>query len=324
MYSIHRHLIGCMALFPAGMAFVLLPLQARYTGTCGRRFLLRNNLEREHTGGTRRDLIEHIITASFFIPSVAEAMYTDPTTRVMLPSEGEVESAIPATFDDNPFEGLDKTSFSRLDQAPDSVFYRDPRFTEHVDDNTVQTMKRFISNDVLKRNDSVLDLCSSWTSHIDKDTVEKLSLQRVAGLGMNEEELKANTVLNDYNVVDLNANPNVELPYSDSSFNVVLCQLSIDYLIFPLNVMKEVGRVLKPGGQVVILFSNRLFLQKAVGLWTGKDDVDHTYTVGSYLKFCNGGFTDITAKDLSVRKKKGKEKMIVGDPLYAVIGKKSI
>jgi len=52
--------------------------------------------------------------------------------------------------------------------------------------------------------------------------------------------------------------------------------------------------------------------------------VDHTYTVGSYLRFCDGGFTDITAKDLSVRKKKGKEKMIVGDPLYAVIGKKSM
>jgi len=285
MFSIHRHLIGCIAMFPVGMSFVILPLQARYTGTCtgtsrnGRRFLL-NNLEYERTGGTRRDLIDHIITASFFIPSVAEAMYTDPTTRILLPSEGEVESAIPTTFDDNPFEGLDKTSFSRLDQAPDSVFYRDPRFTEHADDNAVQTMTRFIANDVLKQNDSVLDLCSSWTSHIDKDTVQKLSLQRVAGLGMNEEELKANTALNDYNVVDLNAKPNVQLPYGDSSFNVVLCQLSIDYLIHPLNVMKEVGRVLKPGGKFVVLFSNRLFITKAVGLWTGKDDLDHVYTVG--------------------------------------------
>ena len=96
---------------------------------------------------------------------------------------------------------------------------------------------------------------------------QKLNLKRVTGLGMNEEELKANSVLTDYSVVDLNVKPDVKLPYEDNSFDVVLCQLSIDYLIHPLDVMKEVSRVLKPGGGVHILFSNRLFIQKAVGLW---------------------------------------------------------
>jgi hypothetical protein len=42
--------------------------------------------------------------------------------------------------------------------------------------------------------------------------------------------------------------------------------------------------------------------------------------VGSYVNFCNGGFINIRAKDLSTRKKK---KAIVGDPMYAVIGEKS-
>ena len=125
-------------------------------------------------------------------------------------------------------------------------------------------MTRYISNDVLRPNDSVLDLCSSWTSHILKDKVGD-QLKRVSGLGMNEDELKANAILTDYSVVDLNVKPDVKLPYDDSSFDVVLCQLSIDYLIYPLNVLKEVGRVLKPGGKVVILFSNRLFIQKVCG-----------------------------------------------------------
>ena len=211
---------------------------------------------------SRRKVLQYIFTGSVLSPTVAKAMYTDPTTKILLPSEGEIETAIPSTFDDNPFEGLEKSSFSRLDQTPDTEFYRDPRFTEHVDDNAVQSMTRFISDDVLKPNDSVLDLCSSWTSHIDKTTVQKLNLQRIAGLGMNEEELKSNHVLNDYSIVDLNAKRDVKFPYDDASFNVVLCQLSIDYLIHPLEVMKEVGRVLKPGGKVVILFSNRLFIQK--------------------------------------------------------------
>jgi SAM-dependent methyltransferase len=136
----------------------------------------------------------------------------------------------------------------------------------------------------------------------------------VAGLGMNEMELKANPSLTEYVVRDLNENP--RLPYEDETFSVVLCQLSIDYLTRPLEVMKEVGRVLRPGGRVHILFSNRLFIQKAVAVWTGKDDIDHAYTVGGYLALCDGGFENIRAQDLSTRR--GRRKMIVGDPVYVV------
>jgi hypothetical protein len=63
-------------------------------------------------------------------------------------------------------------------------------------------------------------------------------------------------------------------------------------------------------------------LTKAIGLWTGSDDVEHTYTVGSYLHYCNGGFTDIKAEDLSKRQQKGKEEVIAGDPLYVVTATK--
>lgn len=213
---------------------------------------------------------------------------------------------------------MDKSAYSRLDKTSDSIFYKDPRFVEHVDENAVQLMTRYIADDVLEDKDVVLDLCTSWTSHMDQATLDKFNIQRVSGLGMNEEEMKGNPILHDYAVVDLNANENVKLPYDNESFTKVICQLSIDYLIHPLQVMKEVGRILKPGGKVVILFSNRLFIQKAVGLWTGKDDVDHVYTVGSYLNYSDGGFTNIRAKDLSSRKKK----KIVGDPMYAVVAEK--
>lgn len=290
-----------------------------------------NDEYRDHIAARKQITRRRIMDESLFfatmvsslIPSTSNAMYTDPVTRIILPSQGEIESAIPSSFgDDNPLEGLDKSSFSRLDATPDGEFYKYPRFTEHVDENAVQIMKKYIGQRVLKPKDSVLDLCSSWTSHIDRDTVEYFKLQRVAGLGMNQEELQANSILTDYKIVDLNANPDVKLPYDDASFDVVLCQLSIDYLTYPLNVMKEVSRVLKPGGRVVILFSNRLFIEKAIGLWTGKDDLDHVYTVGAYLNFCNGGFVKIHAEDLSTRKKRGKENVIVGDPMYAVIGEK--
>lgn len=259
-------------------------------------------------------------------PMKSNASTTNPKTGILLPSEGEIETAIPTTWDEysNPFTGDSSsndsnTMFNRLDKTSDSLFYKDPRFVEHVDENAVQSMTTYIaSDDVLSQNDSVLDLCSSWTSHIDISTKERMQLKRVSGLGMNEEELQKNPVLTDYVVQDLNANPSVKLPYESQSFNVVLCQLSIDYLIHPIEVMKEISRVLKPGGKVVILFSNRLFFSKAVGLWTGADDIDHAYTVGSYLHYSYANFEKIQAKDLSIRKGRGKDRPIQGDPLYAV------
>ena len=43
--------------------------------------------------------------------------------------------------------------------------------------------------------------------------------------------------------------------------------------------------------EVAFVFSNRLFFSKAVALWTGKDDLEHVYTVGSYVHYGAGGAT---------------------------------
>jgi hypothetical protein len=212
-----------------------------------------------------RDLfLEKIAAFSFFAtvarPEEVFAMMTDPKTGIALPSPGEIQDSIPSSWDDvdNPVDESDRSIFSRLDTSPDSVFYKDPRYVEHVDENAVRLMTEYISNQAIKIGDSVLDLCSSWTSHIDPSVASELP--QVVGLGMNLEELKANKVLTESTVQDLNDNPT--LPYEDASFDVVLCQLSIDYLTRPLEVLNQVGRVLKSGGTVHILFSNRLFLSK--------------------------------------------------------------
>ena len=67
-----------------------------------------------------------------------------------------------------------------------------------------------------------------------------------AGLGMNEAELARNAVLTDFTVKDLNTDP--KMPYEDASFDVVTNAVSVDYLTKPLEVFREIRRVLKPGG----------------------------------------------------------------------------
>ena len=123
---------------------------------------------------TRRELVGNIATASVLglalrrvNPAVASTK--DPKTGVVLPSEGNIKDALPTSWDedDNPFLSMGQDKLSWLDKAPDSIFYADPRFVEHVDENAFKTMTSYISDRFLKPNDSVLDLCSRWTSHID-------------------------------------------------------------------------------------------------------------------------------------------------------------
>lgn len=59
------------------------------------------------------------------------------------------------------------------------------------------------------------------------------------------------------------------LPYEDNSFDVVTNAVSVDYLTRPLEMFREMHRVLKPGGQAIMSFSNRCFPTKgALSLFT--------------------------------------------------------
>lgn len=124
---------------------------------------------------------------------------------------------------------LTDDAFARVDNAPDSEFYRRPRFTQHLDDmalSVVQsTYARFLGDGMV-----VLDLMSSWQSHVP----EKLSLNGMVGLGLNRAELARNSQLTESLVHDLNAD--FGLRFDSESFDAVLCTVSVEYLVEPLNV----------------------------------------------------------------------------------------
>ena len=82
---------------------------------------------------------------------------------------------------------------------------------------------------------------------------------------MNAAELEANPLAAERTVHDLNANP--RLPLADESVDDAVCCVSVDYLVRPVEVFRDVARVLRPGGRFVCTFSNRLFPTKAVRGW---------------------------------------------------------
>ena len=156
-----------------------------------------------------------------------------------------------------PEEGFSPDLFRRFDEGDDAHFYAAPRFVLHIDDATVAALTQ-VYREWLSPGDDVLDLMSSWVSHLP----EELELGRVCGLGMNEAELAANPRLGEHRVQDLNREP--ELPYADASFDAVLNAVSIQYLTRPVEVLRSVARVLRPGGFHGIAFSHRCFPTKAI------------------------------------------------------------
>lgn len=183
--------------------------------------------------------------------------------------------------------------FDRLDESPDAGFYALPRFVVHIDEATIAALTAWYG-EVLARGADVLDLMSSWVSHLPDPAA--LPLGRVVGLGMNAAELAANPRLSSFDVCDLNAEP--KLPYADACFDAVLCAVSIQYLVRPVEVFAEVARVLRPGGRVAITTSQRCFPTKAIRAFQLLAPRERLAAIALYLERA-GGFEPAVVLDRS-------------------------
>ncbi len=206
--------------------------------------------------------------------------------------------------DQNPYP-LPDESFGRYDETPDEEFYRLPRFVTHIDDRAIAAVTQ-LYREFFPPGGEILDLMSSWISHLPRET----GYRRVVGLGMNEAELRRNERLDSYVIQNLNTDP--RLPFGDGEFDGCGICVSIDYLTRPVQVLREVGRVLKVGAPVVITFSNRCFPTKAVTVWHQLDDSGHVLLVERYLREA-GNWENVRGLDRSPRR-------LFTDPLYAVVG----
>ena len=200
--------------------------------------------------------------------------------------------------------------FDRDDPTPDDGFYDSPRLVTHIDDGAITAVGDLYADLGLDGPDTrVLDLMSSWISHLHREPGE------LVVLGMNAAELEANPMATERVVRDLNADPT--LPFADDSFDAVLCCVSIDYLVHPIDVLAEAARVLKPTAPVVITFSNRCFPTKAIHGWLATDDRGHTEIVASYLRAA-GGFDEP-----QIKRRTPEPEHYSGDPLYGVVARRS-
>jgi hypothetical protein len=173
--------------------------------------------------------------------------------------------------------GLAPGAFAKLDTEEDEIFYEPARLVCHIDDGAIAALTEFYRI-VLPAGGVLLDLMSSWVSHLPPE----IAYAEVIGHGMNAEELAANPRLSRSFVQNLNRDP--ALPLGDTSIDAAMICVSIQYLQRPVAVLREVARLLRPGGPLVISFSNRCFWTKAVAIWRALDDDGHAHLVEHYLR----------------------------------------
>lgn len=92
-----------------------------------------------------------------------------------------------------------------------------------------------------------------------------------------------------------------QLPFPDDMFDVCLLLAALDHLFWPREGIREIARVLKPGGTMIINLGNnssiRTALAKRLGYMQGKDEHPHHFSTKGVCKL-------LTAHGFSIEKRK--------------------
>lgn len=164
----------------------------------------------------------------------------------------------------------------KWDASDDALFYAQPRFVQHLD-GAFRARLTALYRERIPAGATVLDLMGSWVSHLP----EEVTYGAVIGHGLNGQELAANPRYTRHWIQNLNTNQ--ELPLASASIDATLIVAGWQYLQYPEAVAAELWRLTRPGGQVIVSFSNRMFFTKAPQVWADGSDRDHLTTVAEVL-----------------------------------------
>lgn len=200
---------------------------------------------------------------------------------------------------------LPMTAVRRLDEVIDPSSGIEPPQLRHIDDAAIAAITD-LYREILPTGGAILDLMSGWLGHLPPE----IAYRRVVGVGLDACEMAENPFLDEWRVQDLNRNP--RLPFAAGEFDGAALCASVQHLTRPAEVIREVGRVLKPGAPLVVTFSDRCRPTRAIGCWCLLDDTGHLCLIAHHFAEA-GNWADIRCQD---RTPHGG-----GDPLYAVIGR---
>jgi hypothetical protein len=209
--------------------------------------------------------------------------------------------------------------FERLDEGEDSDFFSSPSLTPFWDNTALGEVSK-LYDELVPDGAHVLDLMAGVHSPLQESNVSPV---HITCAGLNPVELNHNPICDDR--LELNVNTLESLPFDDESFNVVLIHAAIEYVTQPELLFSQISRVLKPGGRIIVSFSNRSVNEKAIRLWNDVHEFERPGIVLSYLRK-SGAFRNLQefSKRGLLRPEDDRlaDRLLLSDPVYAVWGEK--
>ena len=174
-----------------------------------------------------------------------------------------------------------------MDPAPDEAFYAFERKVVHIETGAIEALREAYA-EVLPAGGRVLDLMSSWRSHLPYTGLGPV-------IGPRHERRRDG---------GQPAARLVRRPQPEPRTGAAVrrrgrstrssCAVSVQYLTQPVDVFRDVRRVLTNGGPFVVSFSNRCFPTKAVAIWLANGDGAHRTLVRTYFE--RAGFEAIVRR----------------------------
>jgi len=165
------------------------------------------------------------------------------------------------------------------DAVPRDIFFADPEPKPEHHRLIREAYRRLLGGAGLR----VLDLGTGPDSYL-----EATPGRTVVGLAAAAHPMAENPLLSARVVHDIDADPH--LPFPDDSFDAVLLTLGVGALRRPLEVFRDLHRVLVPSGTVAMTFLHPALDSRLTRMWAFGDDRDHIVLAESFLSFSGRGF----------------------------------
>ena len=209
--------------------------------------------------------------------------------------------------------------FRRQDEGDDADYFRAPSLTPFWDRRALAQVSAHYDR-LIPAQAHILDLMAGAHSPLEESS---LDIARLCCAGLNAAELVHNPICHQRLV--LNVNTIEALPFADQQFDVVLIHAAIEYVTQPFLLFREISRVVKPRGRIIISFTNRWLPDKAIRLWSDVDEFERPAIILSYLRSTGtfSNFQSYSKRGLSAADEDRRAGFIHSDPVYLVWADKS-
>lgn len=161
----------------------------------------------------------------------------------------------------------------------------------------------------LKDDISILELGAAENSYLP----DSIKTSRHVGIGLNKAQMDSNPAISESMVVDLNkvledrdVDDDEFRKLAADPFDAVIMANTVEFLTSPREVLRSAWAMLKPGGQMFIVFSGKdnpttqTFERASTKIWRDYNDDQHMWICGSIFEFSAGeGWENLRGFDIS-------------------------